>query len=85
MWNVQGAAEIKTGSLPASDITRKPGYPLFLSHRTQDQVLIMLNCKAQALTRRIDEVISFFANPAIEEIPTPRKQAFLGVMGGGLS
>ena len=36
----------------------------------------MLNCKAQALTRRIDEVISFFANPAIE-IPTPPPTRFL--------
>ncbi len=37
----------------------------------------MLNCKGQALTRRIDEVISLFANPSIEEIPTPPSTCFL--------
>ena len=82
---LRGYRGLKAGSLTPSGLARKLGYPKILLLRTQAQVLVMLNCKAQALTRRIDEVISFFANPAIEEIPTPRKQAFLGVMGGGLS
>ena len=72
----RGQLQIKTGPLPPTDISRKPGYPPVLLHRTQAKVLIMLNFEGKYLTRRICEVISVLLSPTIEEIPTPEEPEF---------
>ena len=43
----------------------KPRYPIFLLHRTQEQVQIKLNNAARRLTHPIGKVISVFLGPSI--------------------